>query len=40
MNNYLFGAIAVYGCGAYYVLGANRTKDYDKVKLIKRGNDF
>lgn len=40
MNNYLFGAIAGDACGAYYEFGASRTKDYDKVKLIKRDNRF
>lgn len=40
MNNYLFGAIAGDVCGAHYEFGANRTKDYDKVKLVKRDNHF
>lgn len=40
MNNYLFGAIAGDICGTYYEFGAARTKDYDKVKLVKKENRF
>lgn len=40
MNNYLFGAIGGDVCGAYYEFGPSRTKDYSKVKLIKKENNF
>ena len=40
MDNYLFGAIAGDVCGAHYEFKPNRTKDYDKVKLVKKDNGF
>ena len=40
MNNYLFGAIAGDACGAHYEFGPARTKDYNKVELVKDENRF
>lgn len=40
MKNCLYGAIAGDCCGAHYEFGAERTKNYEDVTLVKRQNRF